>query len=71
MGCDPGGRRCARHPLHVNVVDHSYDVAIVATFESTQALDAYSRHADHDKVIDEKLKPLVDKVIVYDFAEAP
>ena len=54
-----------------DVVDNSYDVAIMATFESAQALDAYSRHADHDKVIDEKLKPLVDKVIVYDFAEAP
>jgi len=53
------------------VVDSSYDVAIVATFENAQALDEYSRNADHDKVIYEKLKPLVDKVIVYDFAEVP
>lgn len=54
-----------------DVVDSSYDVAIVATFENTQALEAYSRHPDHDKVINEKLKPLVDKVLVYDFVEAP
>lgn len=54
-----------------DVVDSSYDVAIVATFENAQALDEYSRHPDHDKVINERMKPLVDKVIVYDFIEAP
>lgn len=58
-------------PSQKEVVDSSYDVAIVATFENAQALDEYEKHADHDKVIYERLKPLVDKVIVYDFAEAP
>ena len=58
-------------PGNREVIDSSYDVAIVATFENAQALDAYSRDSDHDKVINERLKPLVDKVIVYDFAEAP
>jgi hypothetical protein len=58
----PGGRE---------VVDKSYDVAIVATFENAQALDDYTRHPDHKKVLEESLKPLVDKVVVYDFAEAP
>lgn len=53
------------------VVDGSYDVAIVATFENAQALDEYTRHPDHEKVLKERLKPLVDKVVVYDFAEAP
>lgn len=56
----PGGRE---------VVDSSYDVAIVATFENAQALDAYLNHPEHRKVLDERLKPLVDKVIVYDLAE--
>jgi hypothetical protein len=46
------------------------DVAIVATFENAQALDEYSRHPDHNKVINEKLKGLVDRVVVYDFVEA-
>jgi hypothetical protein len=57
-------------PSKRDVVDGSYDVAIVATFENAQALDEYSRHPDHDKVIDEKLKGLVDRVVVYDFLEA-
>lgn len=59
----PGGDR--------QVVDSSYDIAISVTFENAQALDAYLQHADHAKILQEKLKPLVDKVIVYDFAEAP
>jgi len=58
----PGGR---------DVVDSSYDVGIVATFENAQALDAYLQHPDHGKVLEAKLKPLVNKVLVYDFAEAP
>lgn len=52
------------------VVDKSYDVAIVATFENAAALDAYQNHAEHDRIVQEKLKPLVDKVVVYDFVES-
>lgn len=59
----PGGDR--------KVVDSSYDVAINATFESAQALEAYVQHEDHAKILQEKLKPLVDKAVVYDFVEGP
>lgn len=56
----PGGR---------NIVDSSYDLAIVATFKNRRKFDEYLKHPDHDKIIAEKLKPLVDKIIVYDFVE--
>ncbi|MDD2768757.1 MAG: Dabb family protein [Methylococcus sp.] len=52
------------------VVDGSYDVAVVATFESEQALRDYLAHPEHRKVIDESLKPLVERAVVYDFREA-
>ena len=42
-------------------VDDSYDIAISSTFESQQALENYSKHAEHQKVIQEVLKPLVEK----------
>lgn len=58
----PGGRE---------VVDNSYDIAIVASFENREALDAYLQHPEHQRVINEGLKPLVDRFVVYDFAEAP
>jgi Stress responsive A/B Barrel Domain len=53
------------------VVDSSYDLAIHATFESRRKLDEYLVHPEHDRVIAKKLKPLVDKVVVYDFSETP
>lgn len=50
-------------------VDDSFDIAISATFESKKALENYSKHPEHHKVIQDVLKPLVDKYKVYDFAE--
>ncbi|MGI2325775.1 MULTISPECIES: Dabb family protein [Methylococcus] len=52
------------------VVDGSYDVGIVATFENEQALQDYLAHPEHRKVIEESLKPLVEKAVVYDFKES-
>ncbi|QXP86118.1 Dabb family protein [Methylococcus sp. Mc7] len=52
------------------VVDGSYDVGVVATFENDQALRDYLAHPEHRKVIEESLKPLVEKAVVYDFKES-
>lgn len=52
------------------VVDSSYDVGVVATFENDQALRDYLAHPEHRKVIEESLKPLVEKAVVYDFKES-
>jgi hypothetical protein len=53
------------------VVDSSYDVAIVASFANREALGNYLAHPEHRRILDESLKPLVDRVVVYDFQEAP
>lgn len=50
-------------------LDDSFDIAISSTFENLQALENYSKHAEHQKVIQETLKPLVEKYKVYDFVE--
>ena len=50
-------------------LDDSFDIAISSTFESLQALENYSKHAEHHKVIQDVLKPLVAKYKVYDFVE--
>lgn len=51
------------------VVDNSYDIAIVSDFENQQDLNAYVQHPEHKKIIDGELKPIVSKCIVYDFIE--
>ncbi|MGZ8244933.1 Dabb family protein [Methylomagnum sp.] len=54
--------------LERKALDASYDLAVVATFADPKALDDYLKHPEHSKTLTEKLKPLVDKVVVYDFA---
>lgn len=48
-------------------VDGSFDVAIVMTFRDEAALRAYERHPAHKKAVEEVLRPLTARVVVYDF----
>jgi hypothetical protein len=49
------------------VVDSSYDVAFVVTFKDADALKAYGPHPIHQKMVEEVVKPNVEKFLVYDF----
>lgn len=51
------------------IVDNSFDVAIYLSFENEQRLFEYLSHPIHKKAVEKTLKPLVRKVIVYDFIE--
>ena len=52
-----------------SAADDSYDLAISSTLESRQALDNYVKHPKHQKIIQDILKPMVDKYKVYDFID--
>jgi hypothetical protein len=54
-------------PSERSTVDSSYDVAMVFSFESKQALADYLVHPRHRKAVDEIIKPLVSRILVYDF----
>ena len=51
------------------IVDSSFDAAIYLTFENEQKLFEYLNHPIHKKAVEKTLKPLVRKVVVYDFIE--
>ncbi len=51
------------------IVDSSFDVAIYLSFENEQRLFEYLNHSIHKKAVEKTLKPLVRKVVVYDFIE--
>ncbi|MHC4269949.1 MAG: Dabb family protein [Planctomycetota bacterium] len=51
------------------IVDNSFDVAIYLSFENEQKLFEYLNHPIHKKAVEKTLKPLVRKVVVYDFIE--
>ncbi len=51
------------------IVDGSFDVAIYLSFGSKQILQEYLVHPVHKNAVKEILKPLVRKIVVYDFIE--
>ncbi len=50
-----------------DIVDSSFDVALVVSFENRAALDDYLVHPLHVRLVEQTLKPLVDRIRVYDF----
>jgi hypothetical protein len=48
-------------------VDSSFDVAVVMAFRDESALRAYDGHPRHKKAVDEVLRPLVARLVIYDF----
>src|SRR5690606_13504305 len=52
------------------VVDSSYSVGISMSFQDQEAADAYQDHPVHEAFIEQYVKPMVAKVVVYDFGTA-
>lgn len=48
------------------VVDDSFDVGLVMRFDSAKSLRAYETDPRHVKKVNEVLKPLTKKIVVYD-----
>ena len=48
------------------VVDDSFDVGLTVRFDSAQSLHAYEIDPGHVKKVNEVLKPLTKKIVVYD-----
>ena len=49
-----------------SVVDDSFDIGIVFTLESAEALQGYLVHPDHVAASRDVLGPLVERVVIYD-----
>jgi heme-degrading monooxygenase HmoA len=48
-------------------VDDTFDVAITVTFKNQQALKNYLHSKQHKKMVQDKLKPLVERIVIYNF----
>lgn len=55
-------------PSDRGIVDDTFDVAITVTLENKKALEAYMNHPKHKKIVEQQIKPLVNRVVAYDFA---
>ena len=54
-------------PSERPIVDSSFDVALIISFSDAAALQAYLTHPVHVELVEETLRPLVDRIRVYDF----
>ena len=50
-------------------VDTSFDVAMVMTFADEAALRAYDLHPRHQQALHGVLRPLVERLVIYDFRD--
>lgn len=48
-------------------VDDTFDVAVTVTFENAAALKKYMKSKKHKSMLKDQLKPLVNRVVVYNF----
>ena len=51
------------------IVDDSFDVGLTLTFSSVDDMNAYLTHPLHKDAVRNVLKPLVRKIVVYDYME--
>lgn len=56
-------------PSQRKIVDSSFDVAIIMDFDSEKAMQGYLEHIDHIKALNNIIKPLTDRIVVYDFVD--
>ena len=50
-----------------DIVDDSFDVGIYFYFKDVEAMNAYLRHPVHISVVEQRIKPLVNRITVHDF----
>ena len=48
-------------------VDDTFDVAVTVTFENAAALEKYMQSQKHKNMLKDQLKPLVNRIVVYNF----
>ena len=48
-------------------VDDTFDVAVTVTFKNSQALKSYMQNKKHKDMLNKRLKPLVNRIVVYNF----
>ena len=53
-------------PSDRDVVDDSFDIALVMHFDSKEALASYEQNPVHVKAVTDTLKPLTKKIVVHD-----
>lgn len=52
---------------HRNIVDDSFDMGIYIRFDSIAAMNRYLAHPQHINLVNQYIKPNINRILVYDF----
>lgn len=52
------------------IVDDSFDIGITIYFSTIETMNDYLVHPLHHAVVEQEIRPLVDRIVVYDFSHA-
>lgn len=53
-----------------NIVDDSFDIGIYIYFSDVTAMNHYLVHPLHQTIVEQDIKPLVERIVVHDFQHA-
>jgi len=56
-------------PSERAIVDDSFDVGVIMSFGSVADMNGYITNKTHERIVKEKLSPLLAKIVVYDIIE--
>ena len=51
------------------IVDDSFDIGIHMLFDNKAAINAYTKHPEHNRTVNQAVMPFVEKIVIYDFEE--
>ena len=51
-----------------DIVDDSFDIGITMYFSTIEAMNEYLVHPLHHAVVEQEIRPLVDRIVVFDFS---
>jgi hypothetical protein len=51
-----------------DIVDDSFDIGITMYFSDAEAMNEYLVHPLHRAIVEQEIRPLVDRIVVYDFS---
>lgn len=51
-----------------DIVDDSFDIGITMYFSDAEAMNEYLVHPLHQAIVEQEIRPLVDRIVVYDFS---
>lgn len=56
-------------PSERKIVDDSFDIGVHMLFADRQSMERYSTHPEHQRILNQIVMPLTERLLIYDFEQ--